>query len=84
MHKYPDIVVVGTVGPSPDGEDFAKGWSFANELRVPMVDELYYKFPQWFRDNLDRYDNYNRNAADRDDRRHHGFRNHSPTTITSH
>jgi alpha-L-arabinofuranosidase len=61
--KYPDIVVVGTVGPFPDGEDFEKGWKFAKELNLPMVDEHYYKGPQWFWDHLQRYDRYNRAEA---------------------
>jgi alpha-L-arabinofuranosidase len=58
--KHPEITVIGTVGPSPDGEDYDKGWKVADELRVPMVDEHYYKPPQWFWDNLQRYDSYDR------------------------
>lgn len=58
--KHSGVVVVGTVGPAPDGEDFTKGWQIANELRVPMVDEHYYKPPQWFWENLQRYDTYDR------------------------
>ena len=61
--KHPEITVIGTVGPSPDGEDFDNGWKFANELRIPMVDEHYYKSPQWFWDNLERYDRYDRAGA---------------------
>jgi alpha-L-arabinofuranosidase len=58
--KYPEITVVGTVGPASDGEDFDKGWKLAAELKVPMVDEHYYKPVQWFWDHLDRYDKYDR------------------------
>jgi len=58
--KHPEITVVGTVGPSPDGKDFEEGWKIANELKVPMVDEHYYKSPQWFLDNFKRYDSYDR------------------------
>ena len=58
--KHPEIVVVGTSGPSPAGEDFERGWKFANATQVPMVDEHYYQPPQWFWDNLDRYDSYDR------------------------
>ena len=61
--KYPEIVVIGTAGPSPNGEDFDKGWQFATELGVPMVDEHCYKSPQWFWDNLKRYDTYNRSQS---------------------
>lgn len=58
--KHPEITIVGTVGPDPDGDDFEKGWKFANKLNVDMVDEHYYRNPDWFLANLHRYDNYNR------------------------
>jgi alpha-N-arabinofuranosidase len=61
--KHPEITVIGTVGPAPDGEDFENGWQFATELRVPLVDEHYYKSPQWFWDNLQRYDRYDRSKS---------------------
>ena len=28
---YPDIVVVGTVGPAPSGQDYEEGWKYARE-----------------------------------------------------
>ncbi|MEI7912511.1 MAG: alpha-L-arabinofuranosidase C-terminal domain-containing protein [Verrucomicrobiota bacterium] len=58
--KHPELVVIGTVGSHPDGEDYDLGWAFARELKTPMVDEHYYRPPQWFLDNLNRYDNYER------------------------
>jgi alpha-L-arabinofuranosidase len=58
--KHPEITVIGTVGPSPDGEDFNRGWKFASEQRVPIVDEHYYEKPDWFWANLHRYDSYDR------------------------
>lgn len=61
--KHPEIVVIGTSGPFPDGEDFEKGWAFARELKLAMVDEHYYRPPQWFWENLARYDDYDRNSA---------------------
>jgi len=61
--KYPKITIIGTVGPSPDGEDFEQGWKFATENKVEMVDEHYYKEPNWFLDHLNRYDTYNRKAS---------------------
>jgi alpha-N-arabinofuranosidase len=60
---HPEIVVIGTVGPNPQGEDYEKGWKLANELRLPMVDEHGYKSPQWFWDNLQRYDAYDRTKS---------------------
>jgi len=61
--KHPEITVIGTVGPFPDGQDYDEGWKFAGEMGVPMVDEHYYKSPQWFWDNLNRYDNYDRTKS---------------------
>lgn len=61
--KHPEITVVGTVGPFPDGEDFEKGWKIADQLRIPMVDEHYYKPPNWFLENLNRYDSYDRSRS---------------------
>lgn len=61
--KYPKITIIGTVGPGPNGEDYDKGWAFANELQVPIVDEHYYEKPLWFWENLNRYDAYDRNAS---------------------
>ncbi|MFT3868149.1 MAG: alpha-L-arabinofuranosidase C-terminal domain-containing protein [Nibricoccus sp.] len=61
--KHPEITVIGTVGPMPDGEDFEKGWKIADEFRVPMVDEHYYKSPKWFWENLQRYDSYDRTKS---------------------
>lgn len=58
--KHPEITLIGTSGPFPDGEDFDAGWKIARELRVAMVDEHYYRPPQWFWDNLARYDTYDR------------------------
>ena len=61
--KYPYIKIVGTVGPNPDDLDWRNGWAFARETKPELVDEHYYRPPQWFLDNLHRYDNYNRSEA---------------------
>lgn len=58
--KHPEITVVGTAGPFPDGDDFDAGWKIADELKAPIVDEHYYKSPDWFLKNLSRYDSYDR------------------------
>ncbi len=60
---HPEITVVGTVGPAPSGEDFDRGWKIAKELSIPIVDEHYYMSPQWFLDNLGRYDSYDRTKS---------------------
>lgn len=61
--KYPEIVVIGTVGPFLEGEDFEKGWEIADKLELEMVDEHYYTQPEWFLGNQQRYDSYKRNAT---------------------
>lgn len=61
--KHPEIKVIGTSGPFAEGEDFTKGWQFARDLNVPIVDEHYYCNPKWFLSNLKRYDSYPRNAG---------------------
>ena len=43
--KYPEITVIGTVGPFYEGTDYEAGWKFATRLNVPMVDEHYYNTP---------------------------------------
>ncbi len=58
--RYPEMKVVGTVGPNPDDWDWREGWAFARETNPDLVDEHYYRPPQWFLDNLRRYDNYDR------------------------
>jgi len=60
QREHPEISVIGTVGPSPSGEDYERGWAFARELQLPMVDEHFYVHPQWFWDNLKRYDAFSR------------------------
>ncbi len=62
--KHPEITVVGTVGPSPDGEDFIKGWKLADDLKIPIVDEHYYTSPEWFISHQNRYDAYKRNETE--------------------
>ena len=61
--KHPEITVIGTVGPAPAGDDYDKGWKIADELHLPMVDEHCYKSPQWFWENLKRYDAYDRSKS---------------------
>lgn len=61
--KHPEVTVVGTAGPFPEGEDYTKGWRIANEVQVPVIDEHYYSKPEWFISNQDRYDKYNRKTS---------------------
>jgi alpha-N-arabinofuranosidase len=58
--KYPNIIIVSGSGPSPDGEHFDFAMQELKKLNAELVDEHYYKSPQWFRENAGRYDNYDR------------------------
>jgi len=62
--KHPEITVIGTVGPSPDGDDFTKGWQLAKDQKVQIVDEHYYTDPKWFIGNQHRYDSYDRKSGE--------------------
>lgn len=61
--KYPEITVIGTVGPFYEGTDYEEGWELATRLGVPMVDEHYYVEPGWLINNQDYYDRYDRNKS---------------------
>lgn len=58
--KYPEITVIGTVGPFNEGTDYVEGWKVAKEMKIPMVDEHYYQTPGWFLNNQSFYDSYDR------------------------
>lgn len=60
---YPEITVIGTTGPRPEGEDYDLGWKLAREMHLDMVDEHGYKSPDWFWDNLHRFDAYDRSES---------------------
>jgi len=58
--KYPSIVIVSSVGPFPEGELFDYAAKELKELNADIVDEHYYRNPEWFLENSNRYDNYDR------------------------
>jgi alpha-N-arabinofuranosidase len=60
--KYLDIIIISAVGPFPDGELFDFAMDEMKRLNAEIVDEHYYKPPQWFRENSTRYDSYDRNG----------------------
>lgn len=61
--KYPNITIIGTVGPFYQGTDYVEGWALADKLNLPMVDEHYYNSPGWFINNQDFYDSYDRSKS---------------------
>ncbi|MDN3247872.1 MULTISPECIES: alpha-L-arabinofuranosidase C-terminal domain-containing protein [unclassified Streptomyces] len=62
--EYPDITVVSNSGPDDSGATFDTAWQLNREAGVDMVDEHYYNSPQWFLQNNDRYDSYDRNGPE--------------------
>ena len=60
---YPDIIIVGTVGPFNSGSDYEYGWELARQDSIEIVDEHYYIEPGWYWNNQLFYDKYDRAAA---------------------
>ncbi|MGQ4400931.1 alpha-L-arabinofuranosidase C-terminal domain-containing protein [Streptomyces hayashii] len=58
--KYPDVTVISNSGPDDSGSTFDTAWQLNRDAKVDMVDEHYYNSPQWFLQNNDRYDSYDR------------------------
>ncbi|WP_327716003.1 carbohydrate binding domain-containing protein [Streptomyces sp. NBC_00490] len=58
--KYPDITVISNSGPDDAGSTFDTAWQLNKDAKVDMVDEHYYNSTQWFLQNNDRYDSYDR------------------------
>lgn len=57
---YPEIKLVGSAGPYPDGEDFDYLWPEMKRLGADLVDEHYYRPYDWFLNQGLRYDSYDR------------------------
>ncbi|MEU0115186.1 alpha-L-arabinofuranosidase C-terminal domain-containing protein [Streptomyces bobili] len=62
--KYPDITVISNSGPDDSGSTFDTAWQLNRDENVAMVDEHYYNSPQWFLQNNDRYDSYDRKGPE--------------------
>ncbi|KOX05418.1 alpha-N-arabinofuranosidase [Streptomyces sp. NRRL B-1140] len=60
--KYPEITVISNSGPDDAGSTFDTAWQLNRDAKVDMVDEHYYNSPNWFLQNNDRYDSYDRNG----------------------
>jgi alpha-L-arabinofuranosidase len=58
--KYPSIRLVNSVGPSPDGEQFNFLNDTLRKMHADILDEHYYRSPEWFLRNAARYDHYDR------------------------
>ena len=60
--RYPDIRLINSVGPDPSGDKFDFLNDTLRRLHADILDEHYYRDPQWFLRNAARYDHYDRNG----------------------
>lgn len=60
--KYPDIQLIISSGWAPDGREFDEAWEWVESHPTDIVDEHYYRSPEWFLNNVNRYDNYDRSG----------------------
>ena len=60
--KHPEIKLVSSAGPGPDGPNFELAWRRLRELKADIVDEHNYANPDWFFNNAGRFDKYDRNG----------------------
>ncbi len=58
--KYPDIKLINSLGPGPDGDRFTFLNDTLRKLNADILDEHYYSSPEWFLSNAARYDSYDR------------------------
>jgi alpha-N-arabinofuranosidase len=61
--KYPKIKLITSAGWTAEGDEFDKAyeWMKITEQKAELVDEHFYKAPKWFVENVNRYDDYDRN-----------------------
>jgi alpha-L-arabinofuranosidase len=60
--KHPEIQLVSSAGPGPDGNHFDYAWPKLRALKADIVDEHCYAKADWFYNNTRRYDGYDRNG----------------------
>lgn len=61
--KYPDFKIINSSGTDPDGDRFEYLNTELRNMKADIIDEHYYRRPEWFLQNAKRYDSYPRNAA---------------------
>ncbi|MDR2968016.1 MAG: carbohydrate binding domain-containing protein [Tannerellaceae bacterium] len=60
--KYPDIQIIGGSGPGSEGESYDFLWPEMKRMELDLVDEHFYRSPEWFLGSAKRYDAYDRNG----------------------
>jgi alpha-N-arabinofuranosidase len=61
--KYPNFKLVYSSGTDPNGDRFDDLNRELRKMNADIIDEHYYRRPEWFTQNVTRYDNYPRNAS---------------------
>ncbi|WEK35028.1 MAG: alpha-L-arabinofuranosidase C-terminal domain-containing protein [Candidatus Pseudobacter hemicellulosilyticus] len=61
--QYPDIQIVNSAGTDPSGDRFQFLDSALRKMNADVIDEHYYRSPDWFLQNASRYDTYSRNGS---------------------
>jgi len=61
--KYPDFKIVNSSGTDPNGDRFDYLNTELRGMKADIIDEHYYRRPEWFMQNAARYDDYPRNAS---------------------
>lgn len=61
--KYPNIKLVNSSGTDPVGERFDLLNTELRKRNADIIDEHYYRRPEWFLQNASRYDNFPRNGS---------------------
>jgi alpha-L-arabinofuranosidase len=61
--KYPDIQLINSAGTDPSGDRFDYLNGELRGMHADLIDEHYYRRPEWFFDNARRYDNYPRGGS---------------------
>jgi alpha-L-arabinofuranosidase len=62
-NKYPDFKLICSSGTDPSGERFDYLNDELRAMKADFIDEHFYRKPDWFLSNANRYDNYDRNSV---------------------
>lgn len=61
--KYPDLAIISTSGPGANDPFYRYAWNrFQKDVETEIVDEHYYRPPQWFLSHSQRYDQFERSG----------------------
>jgi alpha-L-arabinofuranosidase len=61
--KYPNVKLICSSGTDPNGDRFDYLTGRLRAMNADLIDEHYYRRPDWFLQNVSRYDNYPRSGS---------------------